>query len=480
MYIKKLFVENVRSFPGEQEFTFRPGVNYIVGDNNCGKSTVFEAILYLTGKLKNTEHFQSTQVTEPFRVVAVIAGDDLKVLLNEAKFQKYQPYLYVDEDGDSVVKVERSNAERTVMQSGKSISLDGRKICFWNHQEKQFENPTGIDALFKALLECEPIWADASPSDYADMSSTKTLGRLVSEVSTQFFGTSQWAKFSSAHAEAFSTDGDESLGKLTAGLAAEIQKIVEQQYGTATVKFDFDLPEPVSFVKAGQLVVDDGAGETPLTEKGTGMQRAFALAVIQLYAKSLLAADGITRPLVLLLDEPETWLHPRAQLKLADALSSIAGAHQLFLITHSPYLLRKFDSESHQLVVFKGRGEDRQIQYGHFMGLVGEGEPSWGEINYIAFGIASHELHNELYGEFQRLQGMELNGKELDALFVAQGVAQDRVWQRSGTLKYNVTLPVYVRNSIHHPENTLNSPFTDQDLIHSTELLIGALTSAAS
>lgn len=484
MYIKKLVIENIRSFPGSHQFEFRPGVNYIVGDNNCGKSTLFEAILYLTGKLRNLEHFESVQANSRVRVEAIIAGNDLADLLADDKFQKYRPYSATDADGEPFVRVERSNQERTVNQLSKDVHLDGKKVCFWNPQTEQFENPTGIDALFKALIECEPIWADANPSEYADLSSTKTLGRLIDDVASRFFETPQWEKFSLAHEEAFREDTDESLGALTVGLAAEIQEIVNQQYGSAKVKFDFDLPAPSSFVKSGQLLVDDGAGETPLGTKGTGMQRAFALAVIQLYAKSLLATEGVSRPLILLLDEPETWLHPQAQLRLAEALSTIAGDHQLFLITHSPYLLRKFNSDSHQLVVFEGRGDERKIHYAQFMGLIGAGRPTWGEINYVAFGIPSYEFHNELYGEIQRRK--ELNSstrieeKDMDNWFETRGIPKDKEWKRSATHKYPATLPVYVRNSIHHPENTLNADFTDQELSASIEYLKTTLSQTNS
>ena len=64
-------------------------------------------------------------------------------------------------------------------------------------------------------------------------------------------------------------------------------------------------------------MVDDGMGETPVRGKGTGMRRAFALAIIQLNAGKLAsgggAADALQKPLILLLDEPATWLHPNAQ-----------------------------------------------------------------------------------------------------------------------------------------------------------------------
>ena len=87
---------------------------------------------------------------------------------------------------------------------------------------------------------------------------------------------------------------------------------------------------------------------------------------------------------------------------LADALSVIATREQVFIITHSPYLIRKFDSSSHQLAAFTGQGGSQTVEYSTAMGMLGPGEPSWGEINCRALGICSHEFHNELYGYVQK------------------------------------------------------------------------------
>lgn len=46
MYIRHVTVENVKSFKGGYKFALQPSVNYFVGDNNSGKSTVLEALLF--------------------------------------------------------------------------------------------------------------------------------------------------------------------------------------------------------------------------------------------------------------------------------------------------------------------------------------------------------------------------------------------------------------------------------------------------
>lgn len=479
MYVKSLTIENVKSFTGAHTFNFANSLNFLVGDNNGGKSTVFESMLFLfEGPTRyKPEEFYTKNADGPTRVLVDLEGG-VRSLVETDKFKKLEEYVFIDDDGDEVLRLERSSADRTVAQGGKQVTLDVKKLCFWNSAREQFENPTGIDALAKAIIDFEAIWADTSPNDYIDFAANKTLGRLLDSAAKQFFGTEQWSQFTTAHGNAFTGDGD-SLVQHASSIATEIKTIVEQQYGKAEIRFDFTLPDAASFVKMGELLVDDGAGETPVAGKGTGMQRALALSVIQLYAKAeALADEASPKPLILLMDEPETWLHPNAQLRLADALCDIARREQIFIITHSPYLIRKFDAKDHQLAVFAGQGAERTVKYSTNMGMLGPGEPSWGEINYRAFGICSHEFHNELYGAIQAHldspldEGRHTTEKDIDRYFVAQGVSQSKTWARSAALSYLSTLPVYVRNWIHHPENTLNAPPSDIEFQSSTEDLV--------
>ena len=46
-YIK---LSNFRSFLGEHEFEVAGGANFFVGPNNCGKSTIIEALALLLGR----------------------------------------------------------------------------------------------------------------------------------------------------------------------------------------------------------------------------------------------------------------------------------------------------------------------------------------------------------------------------------------------------------------------------------------------
>lgn len=481
MHIRNVTVENVKSFRKKTRFNLGSGVNYFVGDNNSGKSTVMESLLFLfegpSAQRGRPESFYSTEPTGPTRVEVDIAGG-VESLVAQQKYKVLEKYVF-DDRGEKILRLERSSEPRQVLQGTKSKNIDVKAVCFWNPENKQFENVTGIDAKVKSIFDFEAIWADAQPGDHIDFASTKTLGRLLDTSFKSFALTDRWRALEEAHESAFSSEEEDSFFVETKRLAEKIQGLVGQQYGNAALRFEFGLPDASIFMKQGRLHVDDGAGETPIEGKGTGMQRAIALSIIQLYARSAaLTEDENQTPLLLMLDEPETWLHPSAQLRLGDALSSIGEHEQVFVITHSPYLIRKFEPSGHKLTVLSGQGSDRRIDDSEKFGLFGIGEPTWGEINYRAFDICSHEFHNELFGfvqkfiEASKTPGRVAGEAEIDEFLSQRNIPRDTTWIRTSGRTDPRTICLFVRNSIHHPENRLNNQVTDEDLRKSTEALV--------
>ena len=63
MYISKLKLNNFKGFAGELEFNFSEGINFLVGNNNCGKTTIFRAIEFLQNG-GNEEDFINTQAND--------------------------------------------------------------------------------------------------------------------------------------------------------------------------------------------------------------------------------------------------------------------------------------------------------------------------------------------------------------------------------------------------------------------------------
>lgn len=481
MHISRIEIENVKSFIGKHAITLCNGVNYFVGDNNSGKSTVLQSLLFLFEGPSTTrwtpETFYSRDSDGPTRVTVEIQGDLTRVREDE-KFAVLAPYVF-EKDGQETLRIERSSETRKIYQNGKEKSADVKTLCLWRNSEGRYENPTGIDARTRSLFDFEAVWADASPGDHIDFASNKTLGRILDAQFKKFAETDQWTNLVQAHNEAFSATQNGSFYESLDSLSDELKAVVDDQYGKAHYRFAFELPEPTAFLKQGSLHVDDGTGETPITGKGTGMQRAVALGLIQVYARSKKqSGDNPDTPLILMLDEPETWLHPSAQMRLGDAVDKIGKSDQVSVVTHSPYLIRKYNHDHHLLNVVHAANADVRFNPSDILGLSAKGRPTWGEINYTAFQVYSVEFHNELFGmitahiERGKGDGKHATELEIDRFLEQEGCLKNKEWSRSNGHTHPCTLPVYVRNCIHHPENSLNDAFSAAELEESTELLL--------
>jgi predicted ATP-dependent endonuclease of OLD family len=485
MYISKIKLHNFKGFKKDHEIIFDRGVNFFAGDNNCGKSSVFEAIDFIRTKRDRNEIITKTEIDgDDFISVEIeFKGDDLESLVQTDALKKYQSYIG-DIDGQKNLRVMRSSEETKITQNGKEKSLSISNVRVFNSVTNQFENPTGIDNTITALFDAQFVWADTNSGDISDFAKTKISGKIINTITKDFITSNTWKNFQNSHKETFG-EGENSLAKTLQPVEQKIQNILSEQYGETEVRFSFSLPEIESFFKTGNITLSENGIETKSTEKGTGMQRALALTLIQVYADiSSSDENGVSKPILFFIDEPETFLHPQAQNKLLDALEKISKKSQIFIITHSPYLLKKYKKETHSMNVFSKESGLNKVEAGKEFDLFGSSSPTWGEINYYGFGVLSVEFHNELYGFIQAKAIFE-NEKnyfedDFEKYLIGKGINQDQPYVKlkkdGSTENQTRTLPTKIRNIIHHPENPNNAKFTDQELKTSIEYLIPLLS----
>jgi predicted ATP-dependent endonuclease of OLD family len=160
---------------------------------------------------------------------------------------------------------------------------------------------------------------------------------------------------------------------------------------------------------------------------------------------------------ILLLDEPETHLHPQAQINLKDELIKITSSSSnniVFFATHSNYMIDKSNIDR----CFKVVKEKNQKT---ILNQIPKTNTSFSEVNYEVFEIPTNDYHNELYGF--------LEDTKADSL---ETLPKSKEWKNELHNKTEkVSLCKYIRNSIHHPENTSNPPFTDKELRTSIETM---------
>lgn len=478
MFIKSIELSNFKGFIGNNhQISFKipdgetagSGLNIFVGENNSGKSSIFEAINFLRNGIKEDDtHRIKSKLADGSQpneacVELTFYGDIQNTILCFAPESKREPFNKAL-DGQIELKFKRNT---------KSC----KKLELWDNRSQQYSNPAGIDASFKTLFETNFIWADTNPSDEATFGSTTLCGLLLKEIAKAHVSSDEYKKFQDSFNNLFNTETS-SLRQQISVIEKKVQRIFSEQFGQADIRFKFDELKIDSFFKNTSIFINDGI-DIPMSEKGNGMQRSIALALLQVYAEESAhdPEQDQTKPFYLFIDEPELCLHPKGQTKLLEALLKISKTKQVFLTTHSPYFLVTPSLKNIGLFIFKKDGisniaEDASLKPIFIWG------PTWGEINFKAYNLPTIELHNELYGYLQNISSMR-DSKEFDSWLMAHDLPTCKQWIKDQNVSktMNVTLQTFIRHHIHHPENKLNPIYTENELDQSIREMIDLLKS---
>ncbi|HDR2590276.1 TPA: AAA family ATPase [Enterobacter ludwigii] len=481
MFIKKLKIENFKGYHGEDnelEFnipdgeTEGSGLNIFVGENNAGKSTVFEIIDFIKdGTKKNIEDLicksDPANIAEKLSAELTFTGNLSEVIAAHVQANKvaaFTSHVFEDE-GVNYFRVKRCS------------EVGEKKILFWNGNE--FVNPSGIDAPFKKFYDNNFIWADTNPSNEAKFGSTTICGSLLKEIALGHIETDEYRAFSEQYHRVFNHPESELRQKISL-VEDQVRTVFSSQFGMADISFIFEELQVENFFKTISIMIDDGVN-VPMGEKGHGMQRALALSLLQVYADITCNAHGagISKPFYLFIDEPEICLHPSGQQKLLEALMIISKSRQVFVTTHSPFLLSSPYLKNVGLFVFKKENNKNVVERADTSPWF-PWSPSWGEINFKAYNLATVELHNELYGYLQEKNSCP-SEKAMEQWLNSNGIAFDKVWVRefkgAAQPPADTTLQTFIRNHIHHPENVSmqSNRYTQQELLTSIQQMVGLL-----
>lgn len=446
------------------------GLNIFLGENNTGKSTVFEAFDFLRN---NTRKPNDTIVNKGYpgqhANVEIIFTGDIETTINsfcpDNKKTAFKDKVY-EEGYETLLRLQRTTAGKRV-------------LSIWDSDKGEFQNPAGIDAPLKRMFETNFVWADTNPQEEAKFGTSTITGYLIREILNSFLDHPEYKTFLTKYESTFN-DENSNLKTQLSQIEKRTREVFQNQFGNGKISFQFEPVNPSYFFKNVRVYIDDGT-ETAIDEKGSGMQRAVALAMVQVYAEILKEQQGaaINKPLYLFIDEPEVCLHPKAQEKLFKALLELSENNQIFISTHSPYFLASHHVRNMNLLICSSDADGPKITNlpanGYF-----PWSPTWGEINFLAYDMPTVDLHNELYGRLQEINN-KWKLKEFDDWLEQQGIAKDRIWTKenngnAGTT-YHVTQMTFIRNKIHHPENATmqDQEYTSDELRDSINRMIELL-----
>lgn len=466
MFIQKLVLNNFKGYVGRQEFEFSDKVNYFVGDNNSGKTTIFNAIEILFSG-KDINEFRNNTVNETVSIEVTLA--DVEEMNVPDKAKKYIDYIGPDK---TLVFTKNSGDPKKVLVSKPDTN------------PAEFVNVTGTGNTITALFDPQPIYADLSNDSVQTLKSSGQTGKLLSRVAENFVLGAKWAEFKEAHAEAFKS-GEGSLAETTKELTRKINQKIQAQFGDAQVSFEFELPDASELIKNGLINIEENGVKTPAGLKGNGLQRALALAVLQVYADMNASTEEDETPF--LVDEPELYMHPTAQDKLMKALVSLSRTNQVFVTTHSPYILRNFRPNSDSVLILSDDVNNRAARMTDLVLPT----PTIAEITYRAFNVPTVDLHQDLFTKVYLYWIANLwvkkNEKDRPSLLLFDQYLKDQnVEVANYTPRYSDgwkdtqenTLPYIVRNEIDHPEvlEGGKNVWSEDNLEKSIDILISLYT----
>lgn len=487
MFIKKLTVKNFRCFTDKTienlripDGTSGSGLNILIGENGNGKTTILEALNLLTQSSYSSNNFLD-------------AGDfkdieqEMKVSYESStEFKCKMPPLYKDcyyeANGiDFAAKARNSRTPGKLLSSPFQVSASFRNVNA--HYKKANGQDSGNQIQdFCRLYSAENIMQNELNVFYFDKNRGRqitqgtyktTFERICDDLNWRFTKalrndpTKQQTIIDALTGDFFE------LAKNTAqaGVGSRLADEVADFFDNDKYKdLKLDIINYLSPFTTGLLALRRDASLAQILSKDLGSGVEIIIALLML--KSIAGASSGT--VVYLIDEPEAHLHPKAQRELLKLLLEEAKTKQIFISTHSPYIFKDAVNSKAGLFIFKRDASDtvvitdaRDGSFGHF-----PWSPSWGEVNLAGYDLPTVELHNELYGYIQE-QTEKYTEPQLEAYFVSKSVAQPKQWTRlshgNPQAPYPVTLLTYIRNKIHHPENTHNLEFTEAELRQSIE-----------
>ena len=317
----------------------------LVGYNNGGKSNILESIKWLlkSSVLKDGDFYEPTL---PVLISGKIIGVTEEILDNLIPKHKnrIEPYLL-----DSCLRIRRKQSNPG--GTAKNISLEIRNPAIEDEQADNAwdTNPTGIDSAIKAIFP-EPIEIGAMENATEDVGKSKagtTIGKLISEI---------MAPIEQQHGAAINEALEGIRSRLEAEGANRAQELndfdqqanekLQDLFPGLQVRLHVPAPEIKELFKSGTIkIIEEGVDICrDVQALGHGAQRSIQMALVRYLADIKSKSNQNPIRTLLLIDEPELYLHPQATEHVRLALKSLSSeGYQVIFTTHSPLMINAND-----------------------------------------------------------------------------------------------------------------------------------------
>lgn len=329
----------------------------LVGPNNAGKSTILEALAWVL-RPTGVPHSDYHDPKEPIEVVAQIDGIDDELLgqiPNDRHRKATKPYCV---DGRLRIRAVTDPEKASTTSVDRQV---WRPADFEHNGEpaQWVPPPTGLFQVVQSILP-QPLHVRAMHDLDEDLGKVKAgttikglLAELIAPVVEQH---EELASALDTIKNLLTLEGSNRSPHL-AEFDEAATRALKEFFPGLSVQMDLSVFQPTDLFKAGDIQITDVTGaQRRFSSMGSGAQRAIQMSLIRHLAdRSRPEIDRVACRL-LLIDEPELYLHPRAVVRLRDALRRLSGSRfQVVFSTHSPIMLDRTAAAS---TVVVSRGPD--------------------------------------------------------------------------------------------------------------------------
>ena len=343
MKLTHIRIKDFRSFREVHEFALTDGVNYLVGPNNCGKSSLIRAVALALdpdavyefsrdqpAREKALGRSLESRIGLTFRVGATSPE---QTLLSYAR--KYEVAVRRAHGAQTTGNMQTYAKERLVVLSTSFTSRGERRVRFGvkgqrlaavgvaEAERRKLEDQFRKVVRFAVIRTGEDL-RSLLAGKFREILQLVITDHLKDEV----------AKAESARLQYVTA----LQAQLLEPLRGRIGGLVGEMFPEITVS-DLvpEVPSVASTLSSVDVRLGDASAMTQLSDKGTGVRGAVLVAMLQYLARQSL------RSVVLAVEEPEAFLHPAGQESIRGHLEKLADPTDVSLLisTHSPYVISR-------------------------------------------------------------------------------------------------------------------------------------------
>lgn len=500
MKINKIKISNFRSYKEEITVDFND-LNVFVGKNDIGKSTILEALDIFFNENKNIIKIDKDDINKQAKEdgnneikISVIFKDvpsSLTIDSSNPTTLADEYLLNSDRDLEIIKKFPKAGREKVFIKAFhptaasckelllkkipalQKILTDNEIAC--NNKTKSAEIRKSIWQHYLNNLELQDIEIDVTKEDakniweqlknYMPIYSLFQSDRKNSDGDDEIQNPMKLAVREILK--------DEELKKSLDKVAEEVEKKLREVSTKTLEKLNEMNPdianslnpvipttESLKWVDVFKNVSITGDEDIPINKRGSGVKRLVLLNFFRAEAERRKLEHNVP-DIIYAIEEPETSQHPSHQRKLIKAFIELSTTDntQIILTTHSPSIVKLLNFEHLKLIKEdNGNKEIINIERADLP------YPSLNEVNFLAFTESDEEYHNELYGYIESEQ--ELNNYKSGKMTMLY----KKVFKGNES-EIQIIQSEYIRHQIHHPENTMNTRFTNEELQLSINLM---------